>query len=79
MWIFLLIALIAYFALGGGQGLPIQHGPAPALRLPQPRLEPVPLPMVLMPEPAPEREALMLRIRRVGIAPGQGRRADLGM
>ena len=81
MWIFLLIALITYFALGGGQGLPIQHGPPPALRLPQPRLEPVPLPMVLMPEPEPEpaREALMARIRRVGIAPGQGRRADLGM
>jgi hypothetical protein len=78
MWYFLLVAVIAYFALGGGQGIPIQHGPAPALRLPQPRLEPVPLPMV-EPEPEVAREALMLRIRRVGIAPGQGRRADLGM
>ncbi len=82
MWYFLLVAVIAYFALGGGQGIPIQHGPAPALRLPQPRLEPMPLPLVLPdPEPVadPAREALMLRIRRVGIAPGQGRRADLGM
>ena len=78
MWIFLLIALFAYFALGGGAGIPIQHGPAPPLRLPQPRLEPVPLPMVEVPLPVVE-DPVLARIRRMGIAPGQGRRADLGM
>jgi len=76
MWVFLLIALFAYIALGGGQGIPIQHGPAPPLRVPQPRLEPVPLPMVEAPV---VEDPVLARVRRLGIGAGQGRRADLGM
>jgi hypothetical protein len=86
MWFIVLALLIAFFAMSGPAEAAIVVAPPPPMPVPQRRLEPVaPViqPPVWEPEPEPEidpaREALMARIRRFGIAPGQGRRADLGM